>query len=315
MEYKDYYQIMGVERNADAAAVKRAYRLLARKYHPDVSAEADAEQRFKEVGEAYDVLKDPEKRAAYDQLGENWQSGQSFQPPPDWGTGAEYSSQGFDGGFGGQSNSTHSDFFESLFGHAFSQADHGFQQSPNNDHHAKILIDLEDSLSGTTRSITLQVPQMDGQGRMLQKARVLEIKIPKGIRNGQHIRLAGQAQTSAGGAPGDLFLEVSIKPHKLYRVEGADLHYQLPLAPWEAALGAKVKVPTPSGTVSLKISADAKDGQQMALRGRGLPSKTPGDLFVELSIVLPKADTPEAKELYRQMEKTMAFNPRQHLGV
>lgn len=303
---------MGVERDADAAAIKRAYRVLARKYHPDVSTEPDAEERFKEVGEAYEVLKDPEKRAAYDQLGENWQAGQSFQPPPDWGAGFEFSSQGFDGGFTG---AAHSDFFESLFGQAFHRPEGGFRQAPTGDHHARVLIELEDTFNGASRTIVLQIPQVDQHGRLTQKQRSLEVKIPRGIREGQHIRLAGQAQTGAGGQAGDLFLEIAIRPHKLYRVDGANLHYQLPIAPWEAALGASVKAPTPAGPVSLKIPAGAQNGQQMALRGRGLPSKPPGDLFVELRIVLPSADTPEAKKLYQQMQQTMAFNPRRHMGV
>ena len=324
MQYKDYYQIMGVERDVDAATLKRAYRVLARKYHPDVSKESDAEARFKEVGEAYEVLKDPEKRAAYDQLGADWQQGQSFKPPPDWGSGFEFSEAGFDGGFSQQGYGTHSDFFETLFGHAFRSAgdttgdrrETHYQQPASNDHHAKILIDLEDSLNGATRAITLQVPEIDRHGHLINRQRTLNVKIPKGIKQGQHIRLAGQAESSVAGAPaGDLYLEVAIKPHRFYRVDGADLYYDLPVTPWEAALGKTIAVPTPSGSVNLKIPAGSKAGQQLALRGRGIPGKLKGDLFVVLTIALPTADNEKAKSLYRQMEETMAFNPRQHLGV
>ena len=330
MEYKDYYQIMGVERDVDASGLKRAYRVLARKYHPDVSAEADAEARFKEVGEAYEVLKDPEKRAAYDQLGADWQQGQSFQPPPDWGAGFEFSETGFDGGFSAGGGTANSEFFESLFGHAFrhasnrsssadrtaSAAESGFHQTAANDHHAKILIDLDDSLNGSSRSITLQVPELDENGHLRSRQRVLNVKIPKGIKSGQHIRLSGQAESGIPGSKaGDLYLEVELKPHKLYRIDGADLFYDLPVTPWEAALGKSIAVPTPRGPVKLKIPAGSKSGQQLALRGRGIPGKPKGDLFAILRIALPAAKTRQAKDLYHRMEQELAFNPREHLGV
>ncbi len=322
MEFKDYYTIMGVERDATQDEIKRAYRKLARKYHPDVSKEPDAETKFKELGEAYEVLKDPEKRAAYDQLGANWQAGQDFRPPPDWDAGFEFSG----GGFTGDDSAAYSDFFESLFGQRFNRgAGGGYQRGSRRsggfhargqDHHAKILVDLEDAFQGATRTITLRMPTVADDGHVVTKERTLNVKIPKGIRQGQQIRLAGQGSPGHGaGDAGDLYLEVEFKPHRFYRVEGSDLYLDLPVAPWEAALGATVKVPTPGGVVDLKIPAGSQAGKKMRLKGRGIPSKTPGDLYVVLQVVLPPADSDEAKALYREMEEKLAFNPRTALGV
>jgi len=310
MEFKDYYSIMGVARDATQDEIKRAYRKLARKYHPDVSKEADAEARFKELGEAYEVLKDPEKRAAYDQLGANWKAGQDFRPPPDWDAGFEFS-----GGY--QEGSAFSDFFESLFGHA--AAGHaggpGFR-ARGEDHHARILIDLEDAFQGATRTITLHAPQLDGQGHVRTRERTLNVRIPRGIRQGQHIRLAGQGTPGfGGGVAGDLYLDVEFKPHHLYRVDGRDLYLDLPLAPWEAALGDRVKVPTPEGIVDLTIPAASTAGRKLRLKGRGIPGEPAGDLYVVLQIALPPADSESARQLYRTMQQELAFNPRSGLGV
>jgi len=310
MEFKDYYGIMGVARDATQDEIKRAYRKLARKYHPDVSKEADAEARFKELGEAYEVLKDPEKRAAYDQLGANWKAGQDFRPPPDWDAGFEFS-----GGY--QEGSAFSDFFESLFGRA--AAGHaggpGFR-ARGEDHHARILIDLEDAFQGATRTITLHAPQLDGQGHVRTRERTLNVRIPRGIRQGQHIRLAGQGTPGfGGGVAGDLYLDVEFKPHHLYRVDGRDLYLDLPLAPWEAALGDRVKVPTPEGIVDLTIPAASTAGRKLRLKGRGIPGKPAGDLYVVLQIALPPADSESARQLYRTMQQELAFNPRSGLGV
>jgi curved DNA-binding protein len=310
MEFKDYYSIMGVARDATQDEIKRAYRKLARKYHPDVSKEADAEARFKELGEAYEVLKDPEKRAAYDQLGANWKAGQDFRPPPDWDAGFEFS-----GGY--QEGSAFSDFFESLFGRA--AAGHaggtGFR-ARGEDHHARILIDLEDAFQGATRTITLHAPQLDGQGHVRTRERTLNVRIPRGIRQGQHIRLAGQGTPGfGGGVAGDLYLDVEFKPHHLYRVDGRDLYLDLPLAPWEAALGDRVKVPTPEGIVDLTIPAASTAGRKLRLKGRGIPGKPAGDLYVVLQIALPPADSESARQLYRTMQQELAFNPRSGLGV
>ncbi len=318
MEYKDYYQIMGVARDATQDEIKRAYRKLARKYHPDVSKEADAEERFKEVGEAYEVLKDPEKRAAYDQLGANWKAGQEFRPPPDWDAGFEFRGGGFTPG----DASAFSDFFESLFGGGMAGGFAGAQRTgtgfraQGEDHHAKVMIDLEDTFQGASRGITLRAPELDAQGRLVNREHTLNVRIPKGIRQGQQIRLAGQGSPGLGGGPaGDLYLEVDFKPHPLYSIDGRDLYLELPVAPWEAALGATVKAPTPTGVIDLKIPAGSTSGRKLRLKGRGIPAKTPGDLYAVLRIALPPGDSERARELYRRMERELAFNPRAKLGV
>ncbi len=317
MEYTDYYAIMGVERDAPQDEIKRAYRKLARKYHPDVSQEADAEKKFKEVGEAYEVLKDPEKRAAYDQLGSQWQAGQDFHPPPGWDAGFEFS----DTGEGGPDLGGFSDFFESLYGRGFHRAgrqpgsSRGFQMR-GEDHHAKVMVDLEDSYHGATRQITLQMPELDESGRVTIRARKLNVRIPKGIRRGQQIRLAGQGATGhGGGEAGDLYLEVEFKLSNHYSVEGADVFMQLPLAPWEAALGATVKVPTPAGAVDLKIPAGSQGGRKLRLKGRGIPARQPGDLYVVLQIALPPADNDKQRRIYEEMKQEFSFNPRAELEV
>lgn len=314
MEFRDYYQIMGVDRNATQDEIKRAYRKLARKYHPDISKEPDAEAKFKEMGEAYEVLRDPEKRAAYDQLGKNYKAGQDFTPPPGWDAGFEFTG----GGFGGADTSAFSDFFESLFGHGFTRS-HGRAggfHARGQDHHAKILIDIEDAIHGASRKITLQVPEVNTQGAVQTRTRTLNVNIPKGVRQGQQIRLAGQGEAGIGqGGHGDLYLEIEFRPHPYYHVEGRDIYLDLPVTPWEAALGATVKVPTPSGIVEMKIPAGSRAGKKMRLKGRGIPGKMAGDFYVVLQISLPAADSDKAKALYEQMKKELDFNPRQNLGV
>jgi len=323
MDFKDYYDIMGIKRDASQDEIKRAYRKLARKYHPDVSKDPDAEVRFKEVGEAYEVLKDPEKRTAYDQLGANYKAGQDFNPPPNWDAGFEFSGGGFTDG----DASAYSDFFESLFGHGFGGAQSGFGGAQTGrqhggyhvhgeDHHAKVLIDLEDAYKGATRSISLNAPQMDGSGHVISKQRTLNVKIPKGVKQGQRIRLSGQGSPGMGsGQAGDLYLEIEFKPHSFYRVEAHDVYLDLPVAPWEAAMGASVKVPTPAGAIDLKIPPGTASGRKLRLKGRGIPGKTPGDLYVVPQITLPAADSETAKELYRKMQQELAYNPRSKLGV
>ena len=314
MEFRDYYKIIGVQRDATQDEIKRAYRKLARKYHPDVSKEPDAEARFKELGEAYEVLKDPEKRVAYDQLGTDWKAGQEFRAPPDWDAGFEFSG----GGFTGTDTSAFSDFFEALYGREAGPAQYrrtGFG-ARGEDHHAKILIDIEDACHGATRTITLHSAELDGQGHVRSRERTLNVRIPRGVKQGQHIRLAGQGSPGIGGsAAGDLYLELEFKPHSRYRVEGRDLYLDLPLAPWEAALGAKVKVPTPQGVVDLTISPGSATGSKLRLKGRGIPDNPPGDLYAVLQIALPAADTSEARALYQKMQQQLAFNPRASLGV
>ncbi|MDO6488778.1 DnaJ C-terminal domain-containing protein [Colwellia sp. 6_MG-2023] len=317
MDFKDYYKVMGINRDSTSDEIKRAYKKLARKYHPDVNKAADAEVRFKEVGEAYAVLKDPDKRASYDQLGSDWQSGQDFNPPPDWDAGFEFK----DGGSSGASQADFSDFFDSLFGRGYGS------QKPNNqhqadyktrgeDHHAKVVIDLEDAYLGATRSIVLQSPELDKQGHVVNKQRTLKIKIPRGVKEGQRIRLSGQGTPShGGGAAGDIYLELSFNTHSIYRVVEHDVYLDLPITPWEAALGATVKVPTPLGPVDLKIVPATKSGQKLRLKARGIPAKTAGDLYVVTQIVLPPADSEAAKAIYKKMQDELDFNPRTLLGV
>jgi curved DNA-binding protein len=318
MEYKDYYEILGVKKDAPQSDIKRAYKKLARKYHPDVSKENDAEVKFKEVGEAYEVLKDPEKRKAYDQLGSNWKAGQEgFQPPPDW-------EQQFDFGGGGytQGNAQdYSSFFEDLFGGAHASGGHytgsthrsGFQSKGENVR-AKVSIDVEDSINGSNLSFTLQMPEYDEQGQVLNKQRTLKVKIPKGIKQGQTIRLSKQGNPGiAGGERGDLLLEVDFKPHRLYTVEGKDIYLNLPVAPWEATLGAKIKVPTPTGDVDMKIPKDSQQGRKLRLKGRGLPGKNAGDFYVVLQIALPPSSDPKVKTFNEKMRDEIDFNPRSYL--
>jgi len=317
MEYKDYYKIMGVPRDASADEIKRAYRKLARKYHPDVSKEANAEEKFKEVQEAYAVLKDAEKRQAYDQLGANWQAGQEFKPPPGWGGGEQgaYYSEGF-GGMGAES---FSDFFDSLFGGLGQR-----RQSRTRDYairgedlHTKLSISLEDAYHGVTRTIQLQMPVFDQQaGHMTTKTRTLKVKIPEGVTQGQQIRLAGQGGEGSQGAPkGDLYLEIDIMPHPFFNVEGKNVYVTVPLTPWEAALGAKIPVPTLGGVVEMTVPANTQSGKQLRLKGRGLSGKTAGDQYVIFQIDVPQAQNEKQRALYEEMAKEMPFNPRLNLGV
>ena len=321
MEFKDYYKIMGVARDATQDEIKRAYRQLARKYHPDVSKSPDAEVRFKELGEAYAVLKDLEKRAAYDQLGNNWKTGQDFRPPPDWDSGFEFSGDGRAGRSEGEGANDFSDFFESIFGRGFGGSTgahaHAASHARGEDHHASVLIDLEDAYTGATRTITLQRPEADMAGHVAMRGHKLNVTIPRGIRAGQHIRLAGQGAPGIGqGKPGDLYLEIGFNPHKHYRVDQRDVYLDLPVAPWEATLGAKVSVPTPSGVIELKIPAGSVAGSKLRLKGRGIPGSTSGDFYVVLQIALPPADDEKANAFYLYMaEQFPTFNPRAGLGV
>ncbi|APZ44031.1 DnaJ C-terminal domain-containing protein [Acidihalobacter ferrooxydans] len=310
MEFKDYYKLLGVPRDAPPDAIKKAYRRQARKYHPDVSKETDAEARFKEVSEAYEVLSDPEKRSAYDRLGANWKAGQDFRPPPGWEQAA-----GFGGGAHGFSSADFnaggfSEFFESLFGGGFRQTGPGTGRAGGSgfrtrgqDQEATLSLDLETAYHGGRQSLRM------GDGR------TLAVNIPAGVSDGQRIRLTGQGAPGLGGGPaGDLYLSVHIQPHALYRVEGRDLLLDLPLAPWEAALGSTVTVPTLSGKVDLKIPAGSRAGRKMRLKGRGMPGKTPGDLYVILKIETPPAETQAHREFYERMRRELPFDPRAHLA-
>ncbi|MEJ2576460.1 MAG: DnaJ C-terminal domain-containing protein, partial [Gammaproteobacteria bacterium] len=308
MEFKDYYGIMGVARDATQDEIKRAYRKLARKYHPDVSKEPDAEARFKEIGEAYEVLKDPEKRAAYDQLGADWKAGQEFRPPPEWDQGFEFHG----GDFTGADAAQFSDFFESLFGRGFASGGRGSGgfHARGEDTYARVLVDLEDAYQGGVRALTLRHTELGKDGRPQLRERTLNVRIPKGVRQGQHIRLAKQGGAGLGrGEPGDLYLEVAFRPHPYYHVEGKDVFLDLPVAPWEAALGATVKAPTPTGVVDLKVPAGSASGRKLRLKGRGIPAAAPGDLYVVLQVALPPADSAAARAAYEDFAAACAFNP------
>jgi len=312
MQFKDYYQTLGVARDATADEIKKTFRKLARKYHPDISREPDAELRMREVNEAYAVLSDVEKRAAYDQLGRGYQPGQDFRPPPDWDAGFEFSGRGFSP----REAADFSEFFAELFGRGGAPAGarpaRAGGRAQGEDHHAKLLLDLEDAFRGATRQISLRVPQLDAHGRAVLASRTLNVKIPVGVHQGQVIRLAGQGAPGAGGAPaGDLLLEVHFKPHPRFRPDGRDLHRVLPVAPWEAALGGVVAVDLPQGSVRVRIPEGAQSGRQLRVRGKGIPGEPPGDLLLDLQVVLPPADTPQARQLYETMARELAFDPRQ----
>ncbi len=311
MEFKDYYKILGVSKNASQDEIKRAYRTLARKFHPDISKEPDAESKFKDIGEANEVLKDPEKRAAYDKFGSNWQHGQDFRPPPDWDAGFEFSGGGYTG------TTDHSDFFEELFGRTrFSRGGSSPFRMQGEDQHAKIVISLAEAYLGTKKTITLQRPVVDATGHVTTKPHNLQVTIPKGILEGQRIRLEGQGMPGHGGASGgDLFLEIVFAADPIFRADKRDIHLTLPVTPWEAALGAQITVPTLGGKVQLTIPPHSQTGKKLRLKGRGLSSPTQqGDQYVTLKVIIPQPQTEDQKQLYREMAEKMPMNPRNTMG-
>jgi curved DNA-binding protein len=314
MEFRDYYATLGVARTAAPDEIKRAYRKLARKYHPDVSKEPDAEARFKEVAEANAVLSDPEKRAAYDDVGQRYGRRDEFQPPPDWnGGGFEFS--GRDAGPG--ADMEFSDFFESLFGQRMrGGAAHGMGRATGRDHHARVVIELQDAYRGARKTLALRMPVVDAQGRVTLHERQLDVQIPAGVREGQHLRLAGQGSAGEGDTPaGDLYLEIAFQPHPHFRVDGRDVYMELPVAPWEAAIGAGVVAATPDGSVQLTIPAGSSPGRKLRLKGKGLPGDPPGDLYALVVITAPPADSPAAAEAYAALARAFpSFNPRRELG-
>lgn len=322
MEFRDYYKVLGVERTATEDEVRKAYRRLARKYHPDVSKEADAETKMRDVNEANDVLRDKEKRAAYDALADRVARGGDpqgdFRPPPGWDEGYEFHRGSRPAGGTGE-QADFSDFFSSLFGDAERRsATRQNHRARGEDHHAAIEISLEDALNGCEREISLRALETDGNGEPAWTTRTLSVKIPAGVHPGQFIRLAKQGMPGHGGEPpGDLFLEVRIAPHKLYRVEGRDLYLTLPVTPSEAALGAQVEVPVPGGgTVEVTIPAKARNGLKLRLKGRGFAGSPAGDLYLLLDVALPPADTDAVRQAYEQLARAAAsFNPRRHIGV
>jgi len=318
MEFKDYYQILGVSEQADATEIKTSYRKLARKYHPDVSKEDNAEHKFKELGEAYEVLKDPEKRAEYDQLRQHGarQNDGSFRPPPGWKSASDFSE--------GERGGAHfSDFFESIFGGAGtahrSYSQEGGQRNfrmRGRDLHHKIAIFLEEAQHGGQHQISLRIPETDEYGLVSHRDKTLNIKIPAGITQGQNIRLTGQGAPGIGGAEaGDLYLEIEFAPHPHFSVEGKNIILNLPITPWEAALGATAEVPTLNGKVNLKIPKGSSSGDKLRIKGKGLTGQPAGDQLVILRITLPKQHSSEAEALYQQLaEQESTFNPRAALG-
>lgn len=329
VEYKDYYKILGVSKTASQDEISRAYKKLARKHHPDLNqGNKESEEKFKEINEANEVLKDPEKRKMYDQLGPNWQHGQNFQRPPgfenmNFSYGGPGGASG--GGFGG---SGFSDFFETLFGGGFgggarfSSGGGGFggfggddpfagfsrQPSKGRDVEAALALSLEEAFNGGKKTITLQ-----GMG---QSARSFEVNIPAGVKNGARIRLSGQGDpSSSGGKAGDMYLKISILPHRQFTLDDDDVVYDLKLAPWEAALGTKAVVPTLSGSVELNIKPGTSSGKKLRLRGKGLGSgNQKGDLLVRVGIAVPEADSPEVKELWEKLARATGFTPRAEAG-
>jgi curved DNA-binding protein len=299
MKYQDFYQILGVDRDASNVDIKKSYRKLARQYHPDVSKDAAAEEKFKEVNEAYDVLKNEEKRAAYDRFGSDWKHGHEFNPG------------GYPGGFSG---GDFSDFFESIFGGGFQQQGSPFRQARQKgaDHHLKLDITLEEAYEGGAKTIQFS-QKVVKDGRLASpEMKKLKIQIPRGVTSGQKIRLAKQGGLAPdGGEAGDLYLEINILPHRFFRLDDNDIILRLPLTPWEAARGTTLKVPTLAGDVDLKIKPGMQSGQKMRLKGKGLSAHGKGDQFVEIMIQTPPADSEQAEQFYSEMEKQFDFNPRQ----
>jgi curved DNA-binding protein len=315
MEYKDYYQILGVKRDAKADEIKKAYRVLARKYHPDVSKEANAEEKFKEVAEAYEVLKDTEKRAAYDQLG-TWRQGQEFRPPPGWDKRA--GGFHFDSGGAGAAGFDFSDFFAEMFGGGQRSARAGTAAHRGQDVEATVELSLEDAMHGTEASFQLTVPELAGSGQLRRVPRQVKVRIPKGITDGKTMRVPGKGGRGIGGSPdGDLFLKIVIRPHRLFRPSGHDLYLDVPVTPWEAGLGAAVDIPTMGGRARLKVPPGVHSGQKLRLQGKGLPKPGghgAGDLFALIQIAVPPNATAQEKELFEQLSKVSDFNPRAHFG-
>lgn len=316
MEVPDYYDVMGVAEDASPEDIKKAYRRLARKYHPDVSSAADAEAKFKQVGEAYEVLKDADKRAEYDNLRKYgaFNDGQ-FRPPPDWDQQAR--SRG-----AGQADFDprhFSDFFEAIYGRQTGQRSGagGAEFSlRGEDIQASLSVSLAEAYTGTTRTFSLETHAYDDSGRAVPDTKTLKAKIPAGVVSGQKIRLRGQGGPGfGGGANGDLLLQVDIAPDKRFAVDGRDITLVLPIAPWEAILGASVEVPTLGGNVNLTIPKGANAGQKLRLQGRGLPGKPPGDQYVVLQIVVPKITTDAERELIEQMRDQFTFDPREQAGL
>lgn len=305
MQYKDYYKILGVEREASPAEIKKAYRLLARKYHPDVSRESNAEEKFKEVAEAYEVLKDSKKRTAYDQLG-SWQPGQEFQPPPDW----EKHFRHFEFDLGG-SRPEFSDFFADLFG--MGRRGGAPFGGRGRDIEATVEITLEEALRGKEAEFSFNVMDFNGAGTARRRPRSVRVRIPKGVVDGERLRVPGKGGKGTGGsADGDLYLHIRFLPHPLFRSVGHDLYLELPVTPWEAALGANIAIPTLHDGARVKLPAGSRSGQRLRLTGKGLPKRggAAGDLYCMIQITSPDTLTERERSLYEELARVSSFNPR-----
>jgi curved DNA-binding protein len=306
MELKDHYQTLGLAHSASSEDVKKAYRRLARKYHPDVSTEPNAEECFKAISEAYEILSDAHKRRTYDQIKHRPRTGPTHRPPPPWGRRTRASRQSPTAG------RRLSAFFESLFGNVLFA--HDGHRRRGADQYVKLEIGLEESYRGSSRTVALLRSRHDALGPKAPQTRSLNVKIPPGIGDGQKIRLIGQGKPGRNGGPrGDLYLEIILRPHEVFRVENRDLITELPVTPCEAALGARLKAPTLGGDVTLRIPAGSRSGQRLRLRGRGLPGDPPGDQYVVLKIVNPPADSPPARSPFRRMAQEFSFDPRAKL--
>ena len=316
MKYKDYYAVMGLERTASPEDIKKTYRKLARKYHPDVSKEPNAEERFKEVQEAYETLKDPEKRAAYDQLGRH-PEGQEFRPPPGWdasfGQGSPFGQgAGFD-------DIDLADLFAGLSGRRSAGARRGPPGPiPGQDFEAGVRISLDQAFHGAEIELDLTAAEIDEKGVLRRVPHHLKVRIPKGVSDGTKLRVPGKGGKGVNGARhGDLYLDIEIAPHSIFRLTGQDLYLDLPLAPWEAALGASVEMPTPAGKISLKVPPGTRAGQQFRVAGRGLARADgkAGDLYAIVQIAVPTVLNDRQKALFKELAESSSFNPRAHLDA
>jgi curved DNA-binding protein len=320
MKFKDYYQLLGVERSATADDIKKAYKKLAHKYHPDVSKEANAEERFKEISEAYQTLKDPEKRAAYDQLGSDYRPGQDFTPPPGWQENHRWGRAGANEAGGGAFSFDDIDLADLFAGMA--RGRRGARGGaagpmPGPDYEVAVHLTLEDAFNGTQIDLDLAMPEYDAAGQVRQVPRKIKARIPKGATGGQRLRLRGQGGKGFGGGPnGDLYLDIVLHPHALFRVDGHDIYLDLPLAPWEAALGGTVEIPTLSGAVNLRIPAGTTAGRRLRLSKKGLPKPGggEGDLYAVVQIVNPTVLDDRERELFTQLAQHSKFDPRGHFA-
>ncbi len=311
MAFKDYYKILGVDRDADADSIRKAYRRLARKYHPDVSKEPDAEERFKELQEAYEVLRDADKRQAYDRFGQYWKEGMQQGEAAGAASGA-----GPGGGryyhyedVSPEDVAGFEDFINSVFGEQGFGGSRQRGRQRGEDQHARLTLTLDEAYNGTTRTLSFEVIEPDKDGRLRRRTRTLNVTIPAGVIEGQRIRLTGQGQPGRD-EPGDLYIEAHIRPHKDYTLSGKDIHVNVPVTPWEAALGDKVTVKTPGGNVRLTVPAGSQSGHKLKLKGRGMPGKPAGDLYAVLQVIVPEPRNEADRELYRKMAESMPMNPR-----